>query len=37
MGYASALAWILFAILMIFTYFQFKSQSSWVHYEGGNV
>jgi multiple sugar transport system permease protein len=37
MGYASALGWILFAILMIFTYIQFKSQSSWVHYEGGNV
>lgn len=32
MGYASALGWILFVIVMIFTYLQFKG-SKWVYYE----
>lgn len=33
MGYASALAWILFAIIMIFTLLQFRLSRRWVHYE----
>ncbi len=32
MGYASALAWILFFIILIFTLIQFK-MSKWVYYE----
>jgi multiple sugar transport system permease protein len=35
MGYASALAWILFALVMIFTALQFRLQK-FVHYEGGS-
>lgn len=34
MGKASALAWILFVILLIFTAVQFKQSRRWVHYEG---
>lgn len=34
MGYASALAWILFIIILIFTLIQFKFAGGWVHYEG---
>jgi len=33
MGYASALAWILFVILVVFTYFQFAMGKRWVYYE----
>lgn len=33
MGYASALAWILFSIILIFTLFQLKMAPRWVHYE----
>jgi multiple sugar transport system permease protein len=33
MGYASALAWILFLIIMLLTFLQFKLGQSWVHYE----
>jgi multiple sugar transport system permease protein len=33
MGYSSALAWVLVAIIAVFTSVIFKSQSSWVHYE----
>lgn len=36
MGYASALAWVLFIILFAFTMLQFKRSSRWVHYEGEN-
>lgn len=32
MGYASALSWILFAIILFFTGLTFKSSDSWVHY-----
>jgi oligogalacturonide transport system permease protein len=32
MGYSSALSWILFAIIMLFTSLTFKSSQSWVHY-----
>lgn len=34
MGYASALAWVLFIIIMIFTALQFRFAGGWVHYEG---
>ena len=33
MGYASAIAWILFIIIMIITAFQFVAQRRWVYYE----
>jgi multiple sugar transport system permease protein len=34
MGYASALAWVLFIIILILTLIVFKSSSMWVFYEG---
>ena len=34
MGYASALAWILFLILMVLTFIVLKSASWWVYYGG---
>jgi multiple sugar transport system permease protein len=34
MGYASALAWILFAIVLFLTLLIFRSSASWVYYEG---
>jgi len=34
MGYASALAWILFLVIMFFTALILRSSSMWVHYEG---
>jgi multiple sugar transport system permease protein len=34
MGYASALAWLLFWIIMFFTLIQLKLAPRWVHYEG---
>ena len=33
MGYASALAWILFVIIMIFTIIQLRTAKRWVYYE----
>jgi multiple sugar transport system permease protein len=33
MGYASALAWVLFVIILIFTIIQFRMSKRWVHYE----
>jgi len=33
MGYASALAWMLFLIIMGLTYLQFRFGQSWVYYE----
>lgn len=33
MGYASALAWVLFVIIMLLTLLIFKSSASWVYYE----
>jgi multiple sugar transport system permease protein len=33
MGYSSAMAWVLVAIIAFFTLILFKTQSSWVHYE----
>lgn len=35
MGKASAMAWVLFAILLVFTMIQFRSAKKWVYYEGG--
>lgn len=33
MGYASALAWILFVVILVFTSLIFKSSDAWVYYE----
>ena len=35
MGYASALAWVLFLIVLVLTLLAFRSSASWVHYEEG--
>jgi ABC-type sugar transport system permease subunit len=35
MGYASALAWLLFLIILGFTLVQFRLSNVWVHYDGG--
>jgi multiple sugar transport system permease protein len=35
MGYASALAWILFALVLLLTLLIFRSSASWVYYESG--
>lgn len=35
MGYASAVAWLLFAIILIFSLLQLRLSEAWVHYEGG--
>lgn len=35
MGYSCALAWILVAIIGVFTVILFKTQKGWVHYESG--
>ena len=34
-GYASAVAWVLFVVIMILTLFIFRSSTSWVYYESG--
>ena len=34
-GYASAIAWVLFVIILTFTLVLVRSSSFWVHYEGG--
>jgi multiple sugar transport system permease protein len=34
MGYASALAWVLFVIILILTLVQFRLATRWVYYEG---
>lgn len=34
-GYASALAWVLFIIILVLTIIVFKSSNKWVYYEGG--
>jgi multiple sugar transport system permease protein len=33
MGYASAIAWVLFVIIFVFTLFMIRSSSAWVFYE----
>lgn len=35
MGFASALAWVLFVILLLLTLLVFRTSSRWVHYEAG--
>jgi multiple sugar transport system permease protein len=35
MGYASAMAWVLFGVIMIVTAIQFRLSRYWVYYEGG--
>ena len=37
MGYASAMAWILFVIILICTLVIFRSSGRWVYYEGGRA
>jgi multiple sugar transport system permease protein len=34
MGYGSTLAWILFILLSVFTFIQFRASRSWVYYGG---
>ena len=34
MGYASALAWVLFIIVLLLTLLVFRSSAAWVYYEG---
>jgi multiple sugar transport system permease protein len=34
MGYASAMAWLLFAVIMIITFIQIRLSKRWVYYEG---
>jgi len=34
MGYASTLAWVLFLIILFFTFIQVKTSGLWVYYEG---
>jgi ABC-type sugar transport system permease subunit len=35
MGYASAMAWVLFGCTLVLTGIQFYGARRWVHYEGG--
>jgi multiple sugar transport system permease protein len=37
MGYASAMAWILFLIIVALTWLAFRLQGRWVYYEGGKI
>jgi multiple sugar transport system permease protein len=34
MGYACALAWLFFIVLVTFTYVQFRASRRWVYYAG---
>jgi multiple sugar transport system permease protein len=34
MGYASALAWLLFVVILVVTILVFRSAKNWVYYEG---
>jgi multiple sugar transport system permease protein len=34
MGYAAAMAWVLFVIMVVLTYLQFRMSKRWVYYEG---
>jgi len=36
MGLASALAWLLFAIILVFSLIQLRLSRTWVYYEGGD-
>ncbi|HXF62053.1 MAG TPA: sugar ABC transporter permease [Caldilineaceae bacterium] len=35
MGFASAVAWLLFAVILVFTLLQLRLSDAWVYYEGG--
>ncbi|MDF2959761.1 MAG: transporter permease [Paenibacillus sp.] len=35
MGYASALSWVLFLIILVFTFVLFATSNRWTHYEDG--
>jgi multiple sugar transport system permease protein len=37
MGYASALAWLVFLIIMALTLLVIRSSPYWVYYEGGSA
>jgi multiple sugar transport system permease protein len=37
MGYASAMAWVLFAIILVLTWLQFRAASRWVYYEAESL
>jgi multiple sugar transport system permease protein len=37
MGYASALAWVFFLVVLVLTLFQFRLADRWVYYEVGGV
>ncbi|SDT22609.1 carbohydrate ABC transporter permease [Microlunatus soli] len=37
LGYASALAWILFVVILVITAVMFKNSSRWVYYEAGGA
>src|SRR6185312_13404027 len=34
MGYASAMAWVFFVLVLVLTALVFRSSPMWVHYEG---
>ena len=34
MGYASAMAWVLFLVIVVLTGMVFRTQRKWVHYGG---
>lgn len=36
MGYASALAWVLFAVIMALSLIAVRTSNRWVFYEAGN-
>ena len=36
MGYASAYAWVIFLVILVFSLLQFRLARSWVYYEGGD-
>jgi multiple sugar transport system permease protein len=36
-GYASAMAWVLFVIILVLTIINFQFSRYWVHYESGNL
>lgn len=35
MGYASAISWVMFAIILVFTLLVFRSSDAWVYYQDG--
>jgi multiple sugar transport system permease protein len=35
MGYAAALAWVLFAIVLVLTVIVLRTSDRWVFYQGG--